>query len=28
VVRIFEEAIQLAIKNKENPPDEVLEEIY
>merc|ERR1719410_1050309 len=28
VVRVFQEAIQLAIKNKENPPDEVMAEIY
>jgi len=28
IVRVFKEAIQLAIKNKENPPDEVMAEIY
>lgn len=28
VVRVFKEAIQLAIKNKEQPPDEVMAEIY
>jgi len=28
VVRVFQEAIQLAIKNKEHPPDEVMAEIY
>ena len=28
VVRVFREAISLAIKNKEQPPDEVLAEIY
>ncbi|CAE7222806.1 Rabl2 [Symbiodinium pilosum] len=28
VVRVFKEAISLAIKNKENPPDEVMAEIY
>jgi len=28
VVRVFKEAISLAIKNKEHPPDEVLAEIY
>merc|ERR1740138_1592371 len=28
VVRVFKEAISLAIKNKEQPPDEVMAEIY
>lgn len=28
VVRVFKEAINLAIKNKEQPPDEVMAEIY
>jgi len=28
VVRVFQEAISLAIKNKEQPPDEVMAEIY
>mmetsp|Transcript_32106 Transcript_32106/g.75037 ORF Transcript_32106/g.75037 Transcript_32106/m.75037 type:complete len:235 (+) Transcript_32106:24-728(+) len=28
VVRVFREAISLAVKNKENPPDEVMAEIY
>jgi Rab-like protein 2 len=28
VVRVFKEAIKLAIKNKEEPPDEVMAEIY
>lgn len=28
VVRVFKEAISLAIKNKEHPPDEVMAEIY
>lgn len=28
VVRVFKEAIRLAIKNKEEPPDEVMAEIY
>merc|ERR1740130_654076 len=28
VVRVFREAIQLAIKNKEQPPDEVMAEIW
>merc|ERR1719159_2078916 len=28
VVRVFKETIRLAIKNKEEPPDEVMAEIY
>jgi Rab-like protein 2 len=28
VVRVFKEAVSLAIKNKENPPDEVMAEIW
>mmetsp|Transcript_103306 Transcript_103306/g.316165 ORF Transcript_103306/g.316165 Transcript_103306/m.316165 type:complete len:218 (-) Transcript_103306:4-657(-) len=28
IVRVFKEAIALAIKNKEHPPDEVMAEIY
>merc|ERR1711879_717083 len=28
VVRVFKEAVSLAIKNKQNPPDEVMAEIY
>jgi len=28
VVKVFREIIKLAVKNKENPPDEVLAEIY
>merc|ERR1712066_997332 len=28
VVRVFKEAISLAIKNKEQPPDEVMDEIF
>jgi len=28
IVRVFQEAIQLAIMNKEQPPDEVMAEIY
>merc|ERR1712187_390859 len=28
VVRVFKEAISLAIKNKEQPPDEVMAEIF